>query len=644
MKLVKKLLTIAIALMMVLGLGTRVMAADDDPVEPTPAPTYDYPLTISGLDEGDVVHFYKIVEWVGETDDDDDSVVAGWKAVTPFATVLEADGESGESVLYEMLVGIPATEQDVEDGKAEEVGDLIPTGITAELAGQLAKLIENYADPVEIEVEEGATSVEFENPSAGLWMALITPADPDTVYNPVFVGADYNLENSGDWDIADPEVEPDQGQEDLRMTYSDKAAAKKSVLTLTKTASVTEDGWDDGNVNTTAVGDTISFTVKTTIPGYGTVYENPHFVLTDELTALKLKKDNSGKYIIHVMDTFSDPVDLTEDEDYTLEATDTGYTISFTEEYLKKVIVPRNITVSYSAIVTSDAEKAVNEEDNEVYIEYSHDPSDENDYDVKKDTTQHYTFSLDAEGAGAGETVTGKKTSEIVKIGLDAAGNPIKTETQTSEITSTEKWEGPLQGAVFGLFTDAAGTEPYKAKNADGTDGTTPLTATTGPDGRMNFKGLDAGTYYLKELSAPAGYVTDSTVHKVEIIAEVETVKVVEDFYDGKWSSAEDYVAPVAPAVAKQVTYKTEILKSYTVTIDGDEVAKYTFTNAATANSTEINWETAELVEKPYQFKNIQGTELPSTGGMGTTLFYTIGGMLVIGAGILLVSRRRMAE
>ena len=39
---------------------------------------------------------------------------------------------------------------------------------------------------------------------------------------------------------------------------------------------------------------------------------------------------------------------------------------------------------------------------------------------------------------------------------------------------------------------------------------------------------------------------------------------------------------------------------------------------------------------------NTTGLELPSTGGMGTTIFYIIGGVLVAGAGVLLIVRRRM--
>ena len=39
---------------------------------------------------------------------------------------------------------------------------------------------------------------------------------------------------------------------------------------------------------------------------------------------------------------------------------------------------------------------------------------------------------------------------------------------------------------------------------------------------------------------------------------------------------------------------------------------------------------------------NTTGLELPSTGGMGTTLFYAVGGILAAGAGVLLITKKRM--
>ncbi|MBQ1270265.1 MAG: LPXTG cell wall anchor domain-containing protein, partial [Clostridia bacterium] len=41
--------------------------------------------------------------------------------------------------------------------------------------------------------------------------------------------------------------------------------------------------------------------------------------------------------------------------------------------------------------------------------------------------------------------------------------------------------------------------------------------------------------------------------------------------------------------------------------------------------------------------ENKTGIELPSTGGIGTTIFYALGAVMVIGAGVLLVAKKRMS-
>ena len=41
---------------------------------------------------------------------------------------------------------------------------------------------------------------------------------------------------------------------------------------------------------------------------------------------------------------------------------------------------------------------------------------------------------------------------------------------------------------------------------------------------------------------------------------------------------------------------------------------------------------------------NFTGIELPSTGGMGTTLFYIVGGLMVVCAGVVLVTKKRMSN
>ena len=61
------------------------------------------------------------------------------------------------------------------------------------------------------------------------------------------------------------------------------------------------------------------------------------------------------------------------------------------------------------------------------------------------------------------------------------------------------------------------------------------------------------------------------------------------------------------------------------------------------ANNGDVSVRGEILANKTVNVENQSGSELPSTGGMGTKIFYVLGGILVIGAGILLVARRRMS-
>lgn len=582
MKHLKKVIALVLTLVTAFAMATPAFADDPEP------PAYDTPITVTGLGTGDTVKFYQVIEWVGETTDDSD--VAGWKAVSGYESVLT------KAKLTEILVG---TKADPTANPPVEAKD--PTGITSEIAGQLAKLATGGVDGT-----VSGTTATLNNAAPGMWMALVTPADANTIYNPVFVSSDYTAGGAT------------VGMGD---SYNGDAVAKKSTLTLTKTAANAQD-YNSDNAKTTAVGDTVNFTVTTTIPGYGDVYTNPHFVVSDTLTALKLDQNSVAVTGLQ----------KGADKDYTVETSDTGYTITFTEKYLKSLKTATEVTITYNAEVTSAAANVINEEDNEVKIEYSHNPNQQGDYDVKKDTTQHYTFSIDASGIGESESekIKGKKSSELVKVGVDAKGDPITETKTTSELGDPEKdyAQGPLAGATFGLWksTDSACEgDPFK-------------TASTTDDGRMNFAGLDAGTYYLKEISAPAGYVPDTTIHTVVITATTKSVKVTE------WWNGTDWVSTKpASGTAKEVTYDTDILESYKITIDGKTAAEYQFKNPATATSTEINWEEAELIEHPFPLTNTQGTALPSTGGMGTKILYTIGGLMVVAGGVFLAAKKRMS-
>lgn len=100
----------------------------------------------------------------------------------------------------------------------------------------------------------------------------------------------------------------------------------------------------------------------------------------------------------------------------------------------------------------------------------------------------------------------GTATVDDLPKGISFAGETVTlTWTNTRDkgsisITKTGSANNPLQGAVFGLYKDAAAAE----KPID--------TQQTDKNGKALFADLAAGTYYVKEIAAPNGYALDTTV------------------------------------------------------------------------------------------------------------------------------------
>ena len=132
----------------------------------------------------------------------------------------------------------------------------------------------------------------------------------------------------------------------------------------------------------------------------------------------------------------------------------------------------------------------------------------------------------------------------------------------------------------------------------------TKITATTDKNGNLYFDGLNAGTYTLKETIAPEGFNLDDTEYTLKI-----------DWEDPEATDDQDLKDNAGFSIDESATSKDA---------NGDCM----FTIGDNEISTTII--------------NRSGTELPSTGGIGTTLFYVIGAVLAVTAGVILVSRRRM--
>lgn len=152
---------------------------------------------------------------------------------------------------------------------------------------------------------------------------------------------------------------------------------------------------------------------------------------------------------------------------------------------------------------------------------------------------------------------------------------------------------------------------------------------------KFKLKNAD-GKYY-------AGTSTDGTANWNDTGIEVEAVKTqtieTVDPADGEGSenSGESTSQSVTTytAVFQGLKDGTYTLEESTVPDGYNKAADKTITIAGD------NYTAANL-EQTATVTNQSGAELPSTGGIGTTIFYIVGGILVIGAGIVLITRRRM--
>lgn len=197
---------------------------------------------------------------------------------------------------------------------------------------------------------------------------------------------------------------------------------------------------------------------------------------------------------------------------------------------------------------------------------------------------------------------TPEKKTYVIDLNLDVL--------KIDGATKTEQNPTKLDGAKFKLYrevtTDGTTTKEFYKWADNKVTWTTEADADvfeTDSNGKLKqqVRGLDRGTYYLLETKAPTGF--NALKDPVEIIISV--------------SEADNKV-------------------TYTATYGGEA--------AAMTNGT-VDLATAQASAQPVAtgtISNEHGVELPSTGGIGTTLFYIVGAVLVIGAGVLLVTRRRM--
>ncbi|MCR4951945.1 MAG: isopeptide-forming domain-containing fimbrial protein [Solobacterium sp.] len=428
----------------------------------------------------------------------------------------------------------------------------------------------------------------------------------------------------------------------------------------------------DGKTDNVSVGDKVTFEITAKVPAHADDYDFYYFIINDTLSAgLTLDPNSITVTTDKDADEDGNGDTLIKDTDYKVY---TGTDVTPVEEgqtphtfevalLNAKAHKGETIKVTYQATLNENAVIGGTGNLNTETLTYSNNPNKK--YDGTQDenkpgkpdstkevpvgetpdsTTKTYTSGIklqkiDQDGmalAGAKFTIEGDSINKVVKntevFAEDAEGDywKLKTGAYTDEAPQTEDQmvaapAGATDGYVLWLEGDeeekvTVGGKDYrvvrsgetpthilKKKNSELYDSpTTKYKKTTtesveettdhvsqelevNADGTLEFKGLGAGTYTIKETVVPQGYnkAQDTTV---------------------------------------VITFNNTT-KTFTATVNGTAVTADSVTNLF-----------------PVDVMNVAGNVLPTTGGMGTTLFYIVGTLFVLGAGIVLVSKRRMAE
>lgn len=449
--------------------------------------------------------------------------------------------------------------------------------------------LNKLADAVNADTTKTAISMAYANGSwtatvkPGTYLVLVTNAETN-IYNPMVVSVYYTNEDGTTNDLHEGELKIEEGG----------ATAKVSGQPKVDKVITSGNGTDKGN--SANVGDTVSYKVSVNpVPNYNGT--NPKLNVVDTLDKGLQYTDESLNVVVKGANTDGTDKALVAGTDYTFTPSTKGgktvLTVDFVvgDKYTLNAYAGKVVEITYNATLTSDATLNDNANVNDVTLNYTRDSKTEGNGETDNDKTYTYTFDIDGNATGT--------TGIINKKG-----------------DKTEDKDG-LNGATFAL---------YKAEqlNANGSFEGDPYKTTTSEKqgdkkGQLHFTGLAAGTYYLQETAAPNGYSVNTTIFKVVIDATY--YQTGDTLPNGK---------------------EVGMLKSWTVKVGEGinatgnalkEVANFTVNNEGTMTRAENGG---------MDIHNTSISSLPSTGGIGTTIFTIVGcGIMIAAAGLFFASRRK---
>ena len=291
-----------------------------------------------------------------------------------------------------------------------------------------------------------------------------------------------------------------------------------------------------------------------------------------------------------------------------------SYTIEDTlPEFLSNVNVTSIIVDNDGSDTTTNDRTDVTAQfaDKKIVIDWYNEANNQFLYDNGATVTITYTAVVTDKAAIAGNGNTNKVTvTWTTKGGAEPGSGKVETNatifTYAIALKKVNNKGVALPGAVFQF--------PFYVKSTADANGAYIYAGTTGGEGLTNqittpdsgvivVKGVKSGSYDITEVTAPAGY------NKLTAPVTVEAVKT-----------------------SSTSTHTTVYLDK-----DGNVVD-------VSAKEIEVKVDIDNIAATAVVVVNKAGTELPSTGGVGTTVFYVLGAVLVLGAVVLLVTKKRMND
>ncbi len=403
-------------------------------------------------------------------------------------------------------------------------------------------------------------------------------------------------------------------------------AVKHSVPSVTKKVYENSYNQDDGygtgynDVADFSIGDKMCFKLIGTLPDNIADYSSYNYVFHDNYNlknnkgSVSLYNDNFKVYAVQNSETANENNQIT---GYNININGSGITLKFNNlksaTYTKSGNVitlnkDTKIVIEYFVLFQLSPESiGRNGHTNEVYLEYSANFDGSGTKKTKTDKVIMFTYGIDVNKIDADDNTKELKGS---KFALYKIENGQKYYAYLAPDNANYDWDGTSFNLVScdgyqmlewvpGEY-DENGTFVKKVGEPSGTFSNEP-TLTDGLSLSLIY-GLDSGTYYLVEKEAPEGY--NKLTEPIEFTINADTSNGQNEDADG-----------------------TE-LKALEVKVGG--------------TVTSCNPETGKAVINVENKK--KSVILPSTGGIGTRIFYIVGGALAVGSGAALVVKKRMGK